>query len=74
MTPSTSAPLVTGGIRFAARTALPHKQRLHEQRMYDLSQDFVIRPIEMLTGALRRTTSEASANAAGHARRSAGLP
>jgi quinol monooxygenase YgiN len=35
----------------AAHTALPHMQRFHEQRMDYLSQDFVIRPIDMLSRA-----------------------
>jgi len=36
---------------FAAHTALPHMQRFQEQRMDYLSQDFVIRPSEMLSDA-----------------------
>lgn len=51
---------------FAAHTALPHMQRFHEQRMDYLSQDFVIRPIEML--------SQASAAAAAPARTSVDQP
>lgn len=36
---------------FAAHTALPHMQRFHEQRMDYLSQDFVVRQIEMISPA-----------------------